>query len=96
MATYTPEWAEQETGVPASHLRRFVKELAQAAPAVVWHPGWMAARYKNSFYVCRSIYIINALLGTYGAKGGLPFVSKPGDVGCSGLKKIHGPVPQTE
>ncbi len=88
VATYTPEWAEQETGVPASHLRRFVKELAQAAPAVVWHPGWMAARYKNSFYVCRSIYIINALLGTYGAKGGLPFVSKPGDVGCSGLKKF--------
>jgi thiosulfate reductase/polysulfide reductase chain A len=88
VAPYTPEWAEQETGVPASHLRRFVKDLAQAAPAVIWHPGWMAARYKHSFYVCRSIYIINALLGAYGAKGGLPFVSKPGDVGRSGLKKF--------
>lgn len=88
VSPYTPEWAEQETGVPASHLRRFVKELAQAAPAVIWHPGWMAARYKHSFYVCRSIYIINALLGAYGAKGGLPFVSKPGDVGHSGLKKF--------
>jgi anaerobic selenocysteine-containing dehydrogenase len=88
VSPYTPEWAEQETGVPASHLWRFVKDLARAAPAVIWHPGWMAARYKHSFYVCRSIYIINALLGAYGAKGGLPFVSKPGDVGRSGLKKF--------
>ena len=85
---YTPEWAETETGIPATRLRRFVKELAEAAPAVIWHPGWMAARYHDSFYICRSIYIINALLGTYGAKGGLPFIRKPGDVGRSGLKKF--------
>jgi thiosulfate reductase / polysulfide reductase chain A len=87
-APYTPEWAEKETGIPASLLRRFVRDLAQAAPAVIWHPGWMTARYTDSFYLCRSIYIINALLGTYGAKGGLPFVSKPGDVGRNGLKKF--------
>jgi thiosulfate reductase / polysulfide reductase chain A len=87
-APYTPEWAEKETGIPASHLRRFVRELANAAPAVIWHPGWMTARYTDSFYLCRSIYIINALLGTYGARGGLPFVSKPGDVGRKGLKKF--------
>ncbi|MBA3010875.1 MAG: molybdopterin-dependent oxidoreductase, partial [Proteobacteria bacterium] len=77
---YTPEWAEAETGISADQTRRFVKELAKAAPSVIWHPGWMAARYKDSFYVCRTIYIINALMGSYGAKGGLPFVSKPGDV----------------
>jgi thiosulfate reductase/polysulfide reductase chain A len=85
---YTPEWAQKETGVEAAQLRAFVKELAAAKPAVIWHPGWMAARYRDSFYVCRSIYIINALLGAYGAKGGLPFVSKPGDVGRKGLKKF--------
>ncbi len=85
---YTPKWAEKETGIKATQLRAFVKELAAAKPAVIWHPGWMAARYRDSFYVCRSIYIINALLGTYGAKGGLPFVSKPGDVGRKGLKKF--------
>jgi thiosulfate reductase/polysulfide reductase chain A len=85
---YTPEWAEQETGIEAGQLRVFVKELAAAKPAVLWHPGWMAARYRDSFYVCRTIYIINALLGSYGAKGGLPFVSKPGDVGRKGLKKF--------
>jgi len=88
VARYTPEWAQEETGISADQLRAFVKELAQAAPAVIWHPGWMAARYTDSFYICRSIYIINALLGTYGAKGGLPFVRKPGDVGRKDLKSF--------
>ena len=83
---YTPEWAEAETGIEAAQLRAFVKELAAAMPSVIWHPGWMTARYRDSFYVSRTIYIINALLGAYGAKGGLPFVRKPGDVGRKGLK----------
>lgn len=96
VAPYTPEWAEKETGIPAETLKRFVRELSKAAPSVIWHPGWMAARYKDSFYVCRSIYIINALLGTYGAKGGLPFVSKPGDVGAKGLKNFVDLYPKPE
>ncbi|MBF0412699.1 MAG: molybdopterin-dependent oxidoreductase [Desulfamplus sp.] len=85
---YTPQWAESETGIPASHISEFVQELSSAQPAVIWHPGWMTARYKDSFYVSRTIYIINALLGSYGAKGGLPFVSKPADVGNKGLKEF--------
>lgn len=85
---YSPQWAAKETGIEANQITAFVKELAAAAPSVIWHPGWMAARYTDSFYVCRSIYIINALLGAYGAKGGLPFVNKPGDVDRKGLKKF--------
>jgi thiosulfate reductase/polysulfide reductase chain A len=83
---YPPEWAAAETGVDADRLRRFVRRLAEAAPAVVWHPGWMTARYRHSFFVCRSIYIINALLGAIGTQGGLPLVNKPADVGRKGLK----------
>jgi thiosulfate reductase/polysulfide reductase chain A len=93
---YTPEWAEAETGITATQLRQFVQELSEAKPAVIWHPGWMAARYTNSFYVCRSIYIINALLGSYGAKGGLPFVNKPGDVDRKGLKSFLDLFPKPE
>lgn len=93
---YTPEWAETETGITAAQLRQFVQELVDAAPAVIWHPGWNTARYTNSFYICRSIYIINALLGTYGAKGGLPFVNKPGDVGRKGLKSFMDLFPKPE
>jgi thiosulfate reductase/polysulfide reductase chain A len=93
---YSPEWAEQETGIEAAQIKAFVKELAEAAPAVLWHPGWMAARYTDSFYICRTIYIINALLGSYGAKGGLPFVNKPGDVDRKGLKKFMDLYPKPE
>ncbi|MBF0389176.1 MAG: molybdopterin-dependent oxidoreductase [Desulfamplus sp.] len=85
---YTPQWAEAETGIPASQISEFAKELSDAQPSVIWHPGWMTARYKDSFYVSRTIYIINALLGSYGAKGGLPFVAKPADVGNKGLKEF--------
>jgi thiosulfate reductase / polysulfide reductase chain A len=85
---YSPEWAEAETGIDAESLRRFTRRLADAAPAVIWHPGWMTARYRDSFHVCRSIYIINGLLGAIGAKGGLPLANKPGDVGRKGLKSF--------
>jgi thiosulfate reductase / polysulfide reductase chain A len=83
---YTPEWAEGETGVAAAHLKNFVRDLVKAAPAVIWHPGWMTARYRNSFYVSRTAYLINALLGSIGAKGGLPIVNKPGDYGHKDVK----------
>ena len=85
---YTPQWAEVETGIPANRLVNFVRRLADDKPAVLWHPGWMNARYKDSFYMSRSIYIINALLGSVGAKGGLPLVNKPGDYDRKGLNKL--------
>jgi len=93
---YTPEWAEAETGVPAASLIDFCNQLAEAAPSVIWHPGWMTARYSDSFYMTRTIYIINALLGAIGAKGGLPFMNKPGDVGAKGLKSFMELYPKPE
>lgn len=85
---YTPEWAEGETGIAAHRITALARELADARPAVLWHPGWMTARYSDSFYVCRSAYIINALLGSIGAKGGLPLANTPADVGRKGLRKL--------
>jgi thiosulfate reductase/polysulfide reductase chain A len=96
VAPYTPEWAESETGISAARITDFVEQLAKDMPSVIWHPGWMAARYTNSFYICRSIYIINALLGAFGAKGGLPMVSKPKDVGQAGLKSFQDLFPKPE
>ncbi|WP_269434614.1 molybdopterin-dependent oxidoreductase [Desulfosarcina alkanivorans] len=90
---YTPEWAETETGIPAVEIVRFARDLAKDAPAVIWHPGWMNARYNDSFYMSRTIYIINALLGAIGARGGLPMANKPGDVDRKGLKKLTDLVP---
>lgn len=85
---YTPEWSETQTGISANELRLFVREIAEAKPSVIWHPGWMTARYKDSFYICRSIYIINALLGSFGAKGGLPISNKPAAFNKAGLKSL--------
>ena len=93
---YTPEWAERETGISAESIVAFCRELGEAAPNVLWHPGWMTARYSDSFYMSRTIYLINALLGAIGAKGGLPFMGKPGDVGAKGLKSFMALYPKPE
>ena len=93
---YTPEWAEEKTGIKAREIRDFVVDLVKAMPAVLWHPGWNTARYTDSFYVSRTIYIINALLGSIGAKGGLPFMAKPGDCGSKGLKALASLYPKPE
>ena len=85
---HTPEWAEKETGVAAGRIRDFCRQLSQAAPSVIWHPGWMTARYDDSFYVSRTAYLINALLGSIGAKGGLPIMNTPKDVDKKGLKSF--------
>ena len=44
---YTPEWAKGETGISADDLRSFVRELSDAKPSVLWHPGWNMARYSE-------------------------------------------------
>lgn len=93
---YSPEFAARECGVPASAIAQLAADLAEAAPRVIWHPGWMTARYKDSFYVCRTAYIINALLGSIGAKGGLPLASTPKDVGGKGLRKLVDLFPKPE
>jgi len=92
----TPEWAEIKTGIKASGIRDLAAELAEAAPGVIWHPGWMNSRYLDSFYVSRSIYIINSLLGSVGARGGLCFAATPGDCKRKGLKSLASLYPKPE
>lgn len=96
VAPYTPAWAEKETGVAAASITTFARELAAAAPHVIWHPGWMTARYNDSFMVSRTAYIVNALLGAIGAKGGLPLANGAKDVGRKGLRKLVDLLPKPE
>ena len=96
VAPYDLAFAARETGVPQKRLESFVAQLAAAAPAVIWHPGWMTARYGDSFQVCRTAYIINALLGAIGAKGGLPLANKPGHFGRKGLRSLVDLFPKPE
>jgi thiosulfate reductase/polysulfide reductase chain A len=96
IAPYDADFAAAATGVQAKRIRDLADQLAAAAPAVIWHPGWMTARYGDSFQVCRTAYIINALLGSIGAKGGLPLVNKPAHVGKKGLKQLVDLFPKPE
>lgn len=93
---YTPEWAAGVCDIDADQLVAFCRDIAKAAPRVLWHPGWNTARFKNSFYVSRTAYLINGLLGSLGAKGGLPITNKAGDCGKKGLKALADLFPKPE
>jgi thiosulfate reductase/polysulfide reductase chain A len=92
----TPEWQEQHTGVSAEQIRAFVKEIAADAPKVIFHPGWMVARHKQSFYVSRTTLILNALMGSIEVKGGCVLAKSPEDVGHKGLKKLVDRAPKVK
>lgn len=74
----TPEWAEAETGVPASLIVRMAHMFARAGQrSVSWiSPGVaMSARGLYSGMAC---YALNGLVGSIGAEGGvLAFPSLP-------------------
>jgi len=84
----TPEWAAKECDIDAKVIEQLAEDIAAAAPHVIWHGGWMTARYEQSFMTSRSAFIINALLGSYGSEGGLIFRYGPKDVGKKGLNSL--------
>ena len=92
----TPEWQEPHTGVPAAELRAFVTEIAADAPQVIFHPGWMSARHKQSFYVSRSAAILNALMGNIEVPGGCVLGKAPEHYGRTGLHQLIDRVPEVK
>lgn len=78
---YTPEWAEKETGIPAEEIKKIAHEASEAKPSVIFHPGWMTAWNAQDFYLRRGIYALNALMGSYEAKGGIVIAKGAGDAG---------------
>jgi thiosulfate reductase/polysulfide reductase chain A len=76
------------TGIDAKQIVALARDLAKAAPRVIWHAGGMTSRYRDSWAVCRSAYIINALLGAVGARGGLPLAAAPEHAGRKGLQRL--------
>jgi len=76
----TPGWAASLTDVPADTIRRLARELAAQKPACgvdpSWHGAW-GSLYDNSLQTARAALCLNALLGSYGATGGLVFAPQP-------------------
>ncbi len=93
---YTPEWAEKETGISADEIKAFCEEINEDRPKVIFHPGWMLARYSDSFYASRMIHILNALMGSIEIPGGLFYPKTPKDAGSAGLKSLGADIPAPE
>ena len=92
----TPQWQERHTGIPAEQVRAFVKEIAPDAPRVIFHPGWMTARHKQSFYTSRAALILNGLMGNIEVPGGIILGKSPEVYGRKGLKRLTDRVPEVD
>ena len=68
---YTPEWAQEECGIPAEDIVRIAREITTAAPAAMVYPGRRTSDYKDSTQIRRAMAITNALLNNFDKPGGL-------------------------
>ncbi|HEX2968622.1 MAG TPA: molybdopterin-dependent oxidoreductase [Bacteroidales bacterium] len=67
---FTPEWAYGITTIRPDLIRKTAKEMANASPAVIIHPGRHVTWYGDDTQRVRAIAILNALLGSWGRRGG--------------------------
>ena len=75
LAHYTPEWAYPETGIAPEIIRATAREMARHRPATLVHPGRHATWYGDDTQRSRAIALLNALLGSWGRKGGFYYPS---------------------
>ena len=91
---YNTKWAAGECGIKESHIMEFVQELAEDRPKVIFHPGWMLSRYRDSFYASRALHILNILMGNLEMEGGQIIAKGPGDYGYKDLQSLDGQIPK--
>lgn len=66
----TPEWAYGITTIEPDIIRKTAREMAAASPSVIVHPGRHVTWYGDDTQRSRAIAILNALLGSWGRRGG--------------------------
>jgi len=67
---FTPEWAYGITTIRPELIRKTAKEMANASPSVIVHPGRHVTWYGDDTQRVRAVAILNALLGSWGRRGG--------------------------
>ncbi len=67
---FTPEWAFGITTIEPHLIRDTAREMAGAAPRAIIHPGRHVTWYGDDTQRSRAIAILNALLGSWGRRGG--------------------------
>jgi thiosulfate reductase/polysulfide reductase chain A len=73
VSTFTPEWAYGITGIKPEEIRKTARVMAHAAPSVIIHPGRHVVWYGDDSQRARAMAILNALLGSWGRRGGFYF-----------------------
>ncbi|NNE18837.1 MAG: molybdopterin-dependent oxidoreductase, partial [Myxococcales bacterium] len=70
IAPYTPEWAYPRTSIDPAVIRETAREMARHHPSTLVHPGRHVTWYGDDAQRSRAIALLNALLGSWGRKGG--------------------------
>jgi len=73
VADKTPEWAYGITNIDPNLIRKSAREMAMHAPSVIIHPGRHVTWYGDDTQRVRCIAILNAILGSWGRRGGFYF-----------------------
>ena len=76
VSSYTPQWAEKETDIPAAQIIETARMMGKNAPAVTIHPGRHATWYGDDVQRSRALAILTALLGSWGRSGGMFLATK--------------------
>ncbi|MGD9899374.1 MAG: molybdopterin-dependent oxidoreductase [Calditrichaceae bacterium] len=66
----TPEWAYSLTTIKPDVIRETAREMGKNAPATLVHPGRHVTWYGDDTQRVRAGAILNALLGSWGRRGG--------------------------
>ncbi len=70
VAANTPEWAYGITTIEPNVIRETARTMAKEAPATIVHPGRHVTWYGDDTQRLRAVAILNALLGSWGRRGG--------------------------
>ncbi|WP_419767534.1 molybdopterin-containing oxidoreductase family protein [Arcobacter sp.] len=73
IAPYTPEFAQKQSGLNASDIKRVAIEFAKAAPNCAAFTNRGSQAHYNGLHNDRAVVILNALVGSVGKKGGYAF-----------------------
>ena len=68
---YTPEWAAEETQIPAKDILRIAREFSDAAPRAIYYAGRRSSWSRDDFSMRRGQAILNAVVGNWDRQGGM-------------------------
>lgn len=74
---FTPQWAAPITDLPAEAIAAVAREMAAVRPQAVLVPGRHVVWYGNDTQRLRALYLVNALLGNWGRRGGFYIPESP-------------------